>query len=268
MSGTCVRCGRTGEIEYGTDGQAYCSSCIFYGLNKQCSRCRMYLPGSELQQYRGQLACPYCIQDMRDEDRRSEYHEEKHKLEVLQIPETCERCGRDLEGRVYIWNGKKLCRNCVGDEQEKWGVVGGGPMGAPQKISLEPEKRKRKASFIESVISEVLHLSGVKKKPRKTEIVEYSTKMPIQYAKPMAEESLKTRRKEDKKPESEGIMKAGKPELEAVPEKRPAREVPPPDFFEEPQGKKKKKPRKRGVRKKRAEAEVDLSEIFVERNKK
>jgi hypothetical protein len=219
----------------------------------------MYLPASELQQYRGQLTCPYCIQDMRDEDRRSEYHEERPKLEALQVPEICERCGRDLEGRVYIWNGKKLCYKCVGDEQQKWGLVSGGPMGAPQKISLEPQKRKKKTSLIEAAISEILHVSGVKKKPQKVEIVEYSPKMPIKHAKPMAEESVKPL-KNDRKPESEGLMKS-----ETLP-RRPARTAPEENFFEVQKEAKKKK--KRGARKRRTEAEVDLAEIFLERNKK
>src|SRR5512143_3467213 len=133
-SGSCSRCGRVTELEYGPDGLGYCTSCAFYGMNKQCWRCRMYLPSAELQQYRGQLTCPYCIQDLRYADTRAEeYHEEKHKLEVIQYPEQCERCGRDLEGRVYIWNGKKLCKKCMEDEQDsKWGLVGGGPMHAPQ----------------------------------------------------------------------------------------------------------------------------------------
>ena len=219
-SGSCVRCGRTGEMEYGTDGMSYCSSCIFYGLNKQCVRCRMYLPGAELQQYRGQWTCPYCIQDMRDEDRRSEYHPEKPRLEALQLPEQCERCGRNLDGMVYIWNGKKLCRRCIEEEQEKWGLVGGGPGGAPQRITLERERTKRKVSFIEALIGDVLHLIGLKRKPRKVEIIEYQKKMPIQHAKPMAEKPM---RREDVKPQSEGPMGLKK----EVPRKieRPEREI-------------------------------------------
>jgi hypothetical protein len=232
----------------------------------------MYLPASELQQYRGQFVCPYCTQDMRDEDRRSEYHEERPKLEVLQIPETCERCGRDLKGRVYIWNGKKLCRKCVEDEQEKWGLVGGGPTGAPQKITLEPERRKKKESMIEAAISEMLHVTGIRKRQRKVEIVEYTAKMPIQHAKPMAEGAAKPLKKEDQKPEAEGIMKIRKAPPGGILEKTP-RKTEEEDFFERPDSEqksesKKKKAKKRGVRKRRAEGEVDLAELFVERNKK
>lgn len=204
MSGTCSRCGRAGEVEYGSDGQSYCSACIFYGLNKQCWRCRMYLPASELQQYRGQWACPYCIQDMREADRKaSEYHPEKPHLDILSYPETCERCGRDLKGRVYIWNGKRLCKNCLSDEQSKWGLVGGGPMGASQRITLEPEQRAKEKSFFERALSDLLGIVGMKRK-KKIEIMEYKTKMPIQNAKPMAETGLAG--KVEKKPQAEGLM--------------------------------------------------------------
>ncbi|MEW6036185.1 MAG: hypothetical protein AB1529_06235 [Candidatus Micrarchaeota archaeon] len=210
-SGTCTRCGMKSEMEYGADGLPYCSSCIFYGLNRQCWRCRMYLPASELQQYKGQWACPYCIQDMRDADRKAEEHiVEKPKLEVLSYPETCERCGRDLKGRVYIWNDKRLCRNCVGDEQEKWGLVGGGPMGAPYKVSLEPENRRKRRGFIETAIGEFLVLLGLKKR-KKLEVVVVGGKMPISRAKPMAEAPMyPARPKEERKPQSEGIMRIGK----------------------------------------------------------
>ena len=211
-TGSCVRCGRSGEMEYGTDGMSYCSSCIFYGLNKQCVRCRMYLPAAELQQYRGQWTCPYCIQDMRDEDRRAtEYHPEKPRLEAIQLPEQCERCGRDLEGMVYIWNGKKLCRRCVDDEQAKWGLVGGGPMGSPTRITLEKEGRRRKTSLIEGLIGDVLQILGIRRKPRKVEILEYKAKMPIALAKPMAEKPM---RRKDEKLASEGPMGVGEGKME------------------------------------------------------
>jgi hypothetical protein len=207
-SGNCSRCGRMAEIQYGSDGLGYCSSCAFYGLNKQCWRCRMYLPASELQQYRGQYTCPYCIMDLRDADRRAEeYHEEKHKLEVLQYPETCERCGRDLEGRVYVWNGRKLCRKCLEDEQDsKWGLVGGGPMHAPQRISLKPEQRRKQTSIIENALSELFIFLRLKKRPVE-EIVVYDQKMPIQRAKPMAEQPMEAKPDQQHRPQAEGIIK-------------------------------------------------------------
>jgi len=208
-SGTCSRCGAAGIVEYGSDGQAYCSSCVFYGLNKQCGRCRMYLPATELQQYGGQWACPYCIMDMREADRRSEAHAEaRPKLEAVALPEICERCGRDLDNRVYIWNGRKLCKTCVNEEQEKWGIVGGGPMSAPYKVTLEPEKKRRKASLLEHIVSEALFMLRLKRRPRNVEVIVVGEKMPISRAKPMAEAAIRTKEgKGEQKPEAEGLMR-------------------------------------------------------------
>jgi hypothetical protein len=208
-SGTCSRCGAAGIVEYGSDGQAYCSSCVFYGLNKQCWRCRMYLPATELQQYKGQWACPYCIMDMRESDRRSEEHAEaRPKLEAVALPERCERCGRDLENRVYIWNGRKLCKTCVNEEQEKWGIVGGGPMSAPYKVTLEPEKKRKKVSLLEHAISEALFMLRLKRRPRNVEVIVINEKMPISRAKPMAEAAIRPKEgKGEQKPEAEGLMR-------------------------------------------------------------
>ena len=204
-TGNCIRCGRNSEVDYGTDGMPYCSSCIFYGTNKQCYRCRMYLPATELQQYRGQWVCPYCIQDMRDEDRRiTERVQEKPHLEVLSYPERCERCGRDLKGRVYIWNGKTLCKRCLQDEQDKWSIVGGGPSGAGQRVSVIPAREAKKRSFMDALISDALALIGFKRK-KQVEIVVCGEKMPIGAAKPMAEKVMAAKR-EQKKPEAEGLM--------------------------------------------------------------
>ncbi len=229
-SGVCSRCGRNGEMEYGADGLMYCSSCSFYGLNKQCWKCRMYLPAAELQQYRGQWMCPYCVQDSRDQDRKAqEYVPKKPHVDIISYPEQCERCGRDLEGLVYIWNGKKLCKSCVNDEQEKWGLVGGGPMAAPYRISLGPEKRRKKTSIIESIISEFLHITGIRKK-KKMEVVVMEGKMPISRARPMTEERMAGGKnaKGERKPKSEGIMQIKKAEGPAPPgEKGPARPPPP-----------------------------------------
>ncbi|MEW6722461.1 MAG: hypothetical protein AB1324_04315 [Candidatus Micrarchaeota archaeon] len=213
-TGICVRCGASGIVEYGPDGLAYCSNCAFYGLNRQCWRCRMYLPAIELQQYQGQWTCPYCIQDLRSEASRAESaREKKPHLDVIAYPETCERCGRDLEGRTYIWNGKRLCRSCLGDEQEKWGIVGGGPMGSPQKIIIGTPERKKRTSLIESLISEFLHVTGIRKKPRKMEVVVYPEKMPIRHAKPMTEGAIK---RTEKIPQTEGLIKE-----KAVPARKP-----------------------------------------------
>lgn len=221
MAVACSRCGRVGEIEYGADGLPYCSACIFYGLNRQCWRCRMYLPATELQQYLGQWACPYCIQDMRAEERKREKGvSERPRMDALQYSEKCERCGRDLEFRVYVWNGKNLCKSCLDDEKDKWGLIGGGPMSAPQRISVEEARPAKKKSAIERAISEFLAITGIRKRPV-SEIIVYRPKMQseIKAARPMAdavplkpmEESglAKPKRAPDeaKKPQQEDIIR-------------------------------------------------------------
>lgn len=200
MATACSRCGRVGEADYGADGLPYCSSCVFYGMNRQCFRCRMYVPASELQQYRGVWACPYCVQDMRDEERRGGAPEKPH-VHALPHPETCERCGRELDERVYIWNNRRLCRNCLDEEQATWGVVGGRPGHAGVRISAIPVARAKRQSLIESAIGNFLALLGIRKKEQ--EIVVVEGKMPIGHAKPLAEKRMA---KEERKPESEGIM--------------------------------------------------------------
>ncbi len=198
-SGTCSRCGRVGEVEYGSDGQAYCSACVFYGMNKQCFRCRMYLPATELQMYKGQMMCPYCIMDVRDADRRTEERverSEKPRVEAVAYVEQCERCGRDLEGRVYVWNGRKLCKPCLEEMKETWTLESGKPSGPAQVIRVDlPEKEKRR-SALERAIGDFLALAGLRKKPI-TEIVVYhqNMKSEIRAAKPMSEKAISPQKK-------------------------------------------------------------------------
>ncbi|MEW6748795.1 MAG: hypothetical protein AB1295_03755 [Candidatus Micrarchaeota archaeon] len=206
----CSRCGRRGEVEYGPDGLAYCSSCAFFGLNKQCWRCRMYLPAAELQQYKGQWACPYCIQDMRDADRSASEGSapQRPRADLYILPEQCERCGRDLDHRVYIWNGRKLCKSCMDEEQQKWTLVGGGPMASPYKVTIKPERRRKDESLLDGIMGAFLQLLGIRKKRKEIIIVE--AKMPISRAKPMAEKAMKPKARETQAPQSEGIMGASR----------------------------------------------------------
>ncbi|MBU1681914.1 hypothetical protein KKE38_03775 [Candidatus Micrarchaeota archaeon] len=195
-------------MEYGSDGLSYCSSCVFYGLNKQCWKCGMYLPASELQQYRGQWICPICIQDLRAKDRKeTEYVHTKPKLQRITYSETCERCGKNLD-TVYIWNGRRLCKSCLGAEQETWGLVGGGPSGAAQRLPVRPLRVQKQTSLIELIIGEFLALFGIKQ-TRQSEIIEVHSKMPISHAKPMTEGRIK-KKSDLQKGEVEGIIKTKK----------------------------------------------------------
>jgi hypothetical protein len=201
MATACSRCGRVGEVDYGADGLPYCSSCVFYGMNRQCFRCRMYVPASELQQYKGVWACPYCIQNMRDEDRKASAPAERPHVPAVSYSEACERCGRALGDRVYIWNNRRLCKTCLEEEQASWGVVGGGPGRSGVRISVVPAKKARQRSLIEAAIGNLLALLGMKKK--EPEIVVVEPMASIAHAKPMAERRMA---KEKPGPQSEGIM--------------------------------------------------------------
>ncbi len=167
-TGRCIRCGRTGSVEYGTDGLPYCSTCVFYGMNKQCWRCRMYIPASEMQQYRGQWVCPICLMEMRDDDRKmTERRVEKPVAQPLVYGERCERCGRETS-LYYIYNGRRLCKSCLEEEQAKWGTVGGGPSAAPYRITY----KEGEEGFFAKLIGRVLEFIGLKKRvPEKAEIV-------------------------------------------------------------------------------------------------
>ena len=222
--GTCVRCGKNGEVDYGQDGLAYCSECAFYGLNKQCNKCRMYLPAMELQQYRGQLLCPYCIQDMREEVRKEEAPAERgnlpayspdlpilHETEVQQV---CDRCGCESE-KFYLWNGKRLCKKCLEDGQKTWHIEEGAP--PPQSsgayvrkpVSTSPQKQPQRGA-----VSNILGALGLgkKQKPPSSAIDEPRTaqahppreRIPnIDLARPMTESPQDEQKNDQQKPEEQ-----------------------------------------------------------------
>ncbi len=178
-SGRCVRCGRETDVEYGSDGLAYCTSCIFYGMNKQCYRCRMYLPVSELQQYQGQWMCPYCLNDVRDEARRTEERVSRESgakgsgaegQGSYASSERCDRCGRELT-TVYYLGGRRLCRDCYEELRRDWKGVGGEPSIPPYRMAAKAEGEARKRSLLERIFSEILILLRLRKRKKEPEIV-------------------------------------------------------------------------------------------------
>ncbi len=169
----CSRCGSEGEVQYASDGLAYCNSCLFYGMNKQCYRCRMYLPATELQQYKGQLMCPYCLNDSRDEDRRAEERsvEGAERATGYLSGEHCDRCGRELS-TVYYYGGRKLCEDCLDDAKREWKETGGEkPPLPPYRITEKAAAEGSRRSFIERLVSEILILLRLRKRRQEPEIV-------------------------------------------------------------------------------------------------
>ncbi|NYZ77290.1 hypothetical protein H0O02_03165 [Candidatus Micrarchaeota archaeon] len=233
-AGRCSRCGGEGNVEYGSDGQSYCSACIFYGINKQCWRCRMYLPASELQQYQGNWVCPYCIMDLKAEAQKmekpqKEYKAEKYPIQPVSYSERCERCGRETE-IFYIWNGRRLCSSCLEEEQKKWGTVGGGPSAAPYRVTYG-----KKEGLIGSIISRALERIGLRKRKLEGEIVaapkvaeakgekeKPTSVVSFMRGKPLAEEPEKKEAeavgKAEEKPEGQEGLKAPEEEKKPKPQ--------------------------------------------------
>lgn len=172
-TGICSRCGKKGQVEYGVDGLPYCSNCIFYGMFKQCSICRTYIPATEMQQYKGQWICPNCLQDERQREEGIKIKKEKIKLttSIISYQNTCERCGREEEV-FYIFNGKRLCVFCLKEEQEKATLTGKKPFGQPTKVVIQ-----RRKSFFQKIIDTVLAFLGIRK--REAEIVALKNKKMI-----------------------------------------------------------------------------------------
>lgn len=174
----CIRCGQH-ATQYGTDGMPYCDSCWFYGMNKQCQKCGMYLPSLELQMYRGQWYCQYCVMDLRDQN-RPHYEKKKDHYTQDHTREHCDRCGKNLHSMVYIYNGRKLCKSCVDDEKGR----DHGPVTPPiMKFSLKKKSEPfytpifvPMKTFGEGLFGWLLVKLGLRKKMLKTkkeaEIVE------------------------------------------------------------------------------------------------
>ncbi len=122
------------NVEYGSDGQSYCSSCVFYGLNKPCWKCRTYLPASELQTYSGQWCCPSCIMNMKDADRRASAVDSatKAKGERETEQERCQRCGRGMDV-AYTLNNTRYCQTCADELKKGWDNKGG---EKPPRVAL------------------------------------------------------------------------------------------------------------------------------------
>ncbi|MDD5023458.1 MAG: hypothetical protein PHU63_04780 [Candidatus ainarchaeum sp.] len=168
----CIRCGQE-AAQYGTDGMPYCHSCLFYGMNKQCMKCGMYLPALELQMYRGQWYCPYCVMDLREEH-EPKYEKGKGRHEQTLKQDHCERCGKTIHDFFYIHNGRKLCKTCLDEEKGEPGLGSPSPMKFSVRRKEEPFYTPLivpAKSFAEGFIHWILVKLKLKKLREKTEIV-------------------------------------------------------------------------------------------------
>ena len=165
----CIKCGRecTGT---------YCESCSFYELNAQCWRCRMYLPTVELQQWRGQLYCPYCIMDIRDGEKGEEEEQgtksrdsakqdifspddDAKPFGVRAIERVCDRCKEDLD-IVYVFEESKFCEACFHQKKKEWKT---GNVQVPPflkfKVKESPSLLNRVFRFVKRGVKEGLKIN-------------------------------------------------------------------------------------------------------------
>jgi hypothetical protein len=193
----------------------------------------MYVPASELQQYKGQWMCPYCLMDSRDEDRRAQGGGEDSYLKSHYRGESCERCGRTLS-IVYYYGGRRLCETCVESAKNEWGDVGGErPPMSMYRISSKRAGESKMLAFFVALFSEILRRLGIrvpKKKKKEAEIVAIKPKRKVfvPFAKPMKEGAIKDKeqpkKKKEKKEKKESKSEISKTDSKAVKEKEKKKE--------------------------------------------
>lgn len=163
----CLICGR--EIPAGR----YCDSCRFYEVNAQCWRCRMYLPKVELQQWRGQTYCPYCIMEIREAEVQGEEQrgagarageappdasippEERPFGQGQKNPDyECDKCKGDLD-IAYVVADHKFCEICFQQQIREIRSEGGRqPPYLKYKIKEGPGLFIRFLRYMKAKISE------------------------------------------------------------------------------------------------------------------
>ena len=195
--------------------------------------------------------------EFRDEDRRMNKYK-KPELSTTPIirHEACERCGREAEF-FYIWNGRKLCKSCLDEEQAKWGMAGGGPSAAPTRVVYN----RKSGGLLSSIISDILAKIGLMKSKKpglkgeivaansvkvKTETAKKKGKkkgVSFKYGKPLSGNFEKE--KEEKAPESEGLMKTKEEKKKRRPKSEGLMKEKPKEIKEKKSKKPKKKPKKK-----------------------
>ncbi|MDD2655713.1 MAG: hypothetical protein PHQ80_03535 [Candidatus ainarchaeum sp.] len=160
----------------GREGYDICPECSFREQNQQCWRCRMYIPKSEMQQWRGQWICPNCRMDA---EREEEHTAEKKKEEegagpgMYEKPGRCERCGRETK-ILYRFNNRNLCWYCLDDENTT-DYSGAGPSGGAIRVQLRAERSKRRG-----IVHRLMRvLTGGKEEEEKETVVSTAEVVPI-----------------------------------------------------------------------------------------
>ena len=232
----------------------------------------MYLPATELQQYKGQWFCPYCIMDAREEDRAPDRYKapepQPGKSDTLIQRESCERCTAEAK-IIYHYRGMRLCSSCVNEAKKDWETVSSDkPPQMPFRISTEKAQKSYVIPFFNSLFDRLLQYLRLKKK--KETVAAKKPREQLQHApppvlmsaaKPLKEEALPSvQTKEKEKQEYAGKKETSKKEPASVSveeEREPMLEtnIMSLGSGEQPKQKtqkqKKKKSRKRAVKKKK-----------------
>lgn len=140
---------------------------------------------------------------------------QKPHLRILVYPEVCERCGK-AASVLYLWNNRWLCKTCLEEEQQEWGVVSGGPSAGAHKVTYQ-----KKSGVLNSIINTVLEKTGLARRKAESPITaesavktrsekkagKYKETAIFRYGRPLAEQA---EGKAGESPELEGIRKPKK----------------------------------------------------------
>lgn len=159
----------------GREGYDICPDCQFREQNTQCWRCRMYIPKSEMQQWRGQWICPNCRMDAEREEERApekKREEEGAEAEMYEKPGRCERCGRETK-ILYSFNNRNLCWYCL-EEEDTTDYSGAGPAGGAIRVQLRGERSRRRG-----LVHRLIGMLTGKKDEEKETVISTAEVVPI-----------------------------------------------------------------------------------------
>ena len=145
----------------------------------------MYVPSSELQQYRGQWTCPNCLLNAKEEYEKPPPPAQKHQKygqQEISVKEKCSYCSRETSV-VYYYKGAVFCETC--SELQKDSKGNKLPMAV---FRLKPSKGKSLlARIAEFIINKILNRPK-KKEDLIVEVKNYQDETIIEYEAPKDEE--------------------------------------------------------------------------------
>ncbi len=138
---------------------------------KQCWRCGIYLPREELQQWKGMWYCPYCLNEIIEEEEMKEKLKDKARRngwettsEGPKVPEIkppddeggatasrvrdgqflCDKCGKTMD-KIIILADHKFCEQCFREYEKQLKANG---IAVPPHVIL----KKKTSGFLLSAL--------------------------------------------------------------------------------------------------------------------